>query len=177
MALHARSPPIAAMRPSRPAQDPGGQLIVSKNAVKHGLFADGLFLDLDRQAFAQFQSGIFDELCPAGHIERDLAERIACQMWRLKRIPQLEAGAHLWRQHGTEWGSVVGFNETEFRAKVAKASETQFQPLIEAALDYERPTLYLHREQQTERNIENGLATFEPPPSSPGSSLRRPLRV
>lgn len=54
---------------------------------------------------------------------------------------------------------MVGFSEAEFRTKVAKATTAQFAPKIEVAGDdEERLTLLVRMEQQTERNIETGLA-------------------
>lgn len=86
---------------------PEGKLIVAKNAIKHGLFVDGLLLDEDPESFARFKAATFDELCPEGVIECSLAERMTWEMWRMRRTPRLEAGAHIWRQYGTDWSSMV----------------------------------------------------------------------
>jgi hypothetical protein len=59
----------------------------SQNAVRHGLFGRASVLEgEERQAYLDFTGAIVDSLEPGTAMERQLAERIADQEWRLMRI-------------------------------------------------------------------------------------------
>jgi hypothetical protein len=69
-----------------------GKTRVSKNAVKHGVYATLPVLpDLERvEEWETHRTGILTSLGPAGALEQTLAERVALCMWRLKRVAAYE---------------------------------------------------------------------------------------
>ena len=72
-----------------------GRAAVRLNALRHGISADspviaGLEHEADWQAHLQ---GTLDSLTPAGHLEQELAQRIALLLWRLRRVARYERQA------------------------------------------------------------------------------------
>lgn len=64
-----------------------------QNALKHGLTAETLVtFGEDPEKLETLLQGIVSELQPGSQMEKEAAERIASLMWRLRRIPQIEAG-------------------------------------------------------------------------------------
>jgi hypothetical protein len=59
----------------------------AQNAVRHGLFGRASVLEgEERQAYLDFTEAIIDSLEPETAMERQLAERVADQEWRMARI-------------------------------------------------------------------------------------------
>src|SRR6266481_2073689 len=72
-----------------------GKARVSANALKHGLTAHDIIMPYEKaEDFESFRSGLFSSLEPQGELEETLAERIAVDAWRLRRIPILEAALY-----------------------------------------------------------------------------------
>jgi hypothetical protein len=72
---------------------PSGKAIASMNAVKHGLSSrKPLIPGEDEAEFAQFTSEWVHQLRPFGPRERLAAEQAIMAAWRLRRVPQIEAG-------------------------------------------------------------------------------------
>ena len=68
-----------------------GKEIVSKNAIKHGLFSNQALItgeNLDQYNLNRDQ--LLEELNPATKMELILAERIVNLTWRLKRIERFQ---------------------------------------------------------------------------------------
>lgn len=69
-----------------------GKARSSANAITHGLTAERItILDEDPEDIQEFVATIVEELQPCGCMERELVERIAMLLWRLKRVPVMEA--------------------------------------------------------------------------------------
>jgi hypothetical protein len=72
-----------------------GKSIVAQNATKHGLRASALVVvpALDDVAeWEAHQAATVESLHPIGHLEQQLAERIAALLWRLGRVARFESG-------------------------------------------------------------------------------------
>jgi hypothetical protein len=77
-----------------------GKFVVSKNALKHGLLSmSGLLLGEDTEAFKQLYDAVFVECRPESAVEVSVVERIVWTIWRLRRLPRIEAGRHVWNCH------------------------------------------------------------------------------
>jgi hypothetical protein len=64
----------------------------SLNAVKHGLRSERPVLPgEDAAEWDGFHAGVVEDLGPATALERELADRIALQLWRLRRAARYEA--------------------------------------------------------------------------------------
>ncbi len=69
-----------------------GKAKSSMNALKHGLTSQRVWLnEEEKKDFHEFRLGLVDELEPWGSLETQFVCRIAAQMWRLARIPGIEA--------------------------------------------------------------------------------------
>lgn len=72
---------------------PEGRAVVSRNATKHGLLAQTVVVPgLETlEAWEAHQAGIVATLHPVGHLEGELASRVALLTWRLRRVAWYEA--------------------------------------------------------------------------------------
>lgn len=71
---------------------PQGKARSSLNALTHGLTAQTVILeDEDPEEFERFRKEVFEYFRPHPLPERELVERIAVIMWRMRRIPKFEA--------------------------------------------------------------------------------------
>lgn len=70
-----------------------GKAVVSRNAARHGLYADpGIIVGTEQPGdWLAFHDAVVQSLAPEGAFEDALASRIAHTMWRLRRIPAAEA--------------------------------------------------------------------------------------
>ena len=64
----------------------------SQNALKHGLFAQKPILpDEDPEAYARHQLQLAQQLKPVGYFDELLVDQITDLLWRLRRVPGIEA--------------------------------------------------------------------------------------
>src|SRR5271165_2829946 len=74
---------------------PAGKARVSVNALTHGLTArDAVLPGEDPDDFERFRAGLMNSLDPHDTLESALAEMIVANVWRLRRIPKIEALLH-----------------------------------------------------------------------------------
>ncbi len=70
---------------------PEGRTVVSKNALKHGLFSQSSFLQEEMiEDFLEFSRDLKIELCPEGSFEMLIFDRIISLAWRLARMARIE---------------------------------------------------------------------------------------
>jgi hypothetical protein len=63
----------------------------SRNAVKHGIFADHILLPgEDEEQFRQHKVGMLRSLDPRSPLEEQMVEQVVWMLWRLKRVRQAE---------------------------------------------------------------------------------------
>lgn len=87
-----------ALRSTGPKTD-SGKARSSFNALTHGLTARAVVVDgEDPAAFDDLLQKLAEKFNPVGPIEEDLVGRIAMLMWRLRRVPVLEAALFSWVQ-------------------------------------------------------------------------------
>jgi hypothetical protein len=76
-----------------------GKAIVSKNALRHGVFAAVPVVDGENaQEWADHRTGVLESLAPMGLLEVNLAERVALLLWRLRARTTSAEHAKLPRQ-------------------------------------------------------------------------------
>ena len=86
-----------AIKSTGPVTDEG-KVIVSKNAVKHGIFAKDLIISAgdgkeDEGEYKELLNGLINSLNPVGRMECLLVEKIAVDFWRLRRVLRYETGS------------------------------------------------------------------------------------
>jgi hypothetical protein len=70
---------------------PEGKVVVSQNAVRHGLLArEAVIKGEDPGQFESYRDQMLGELAPAGQMESMLAERVVSLSWRLQRAERLQ---------------------------------------------------------------------------------------
>jgi hypothetical protein len=76
-----------------------GRAVSRKNALKHGPTARSLIIDGEHaRQFEDLRTELIDTYKPQGVVEEHLVDMMAGLLWRLRRIPQLEAAAFAWMQ-------------------------------------------------------------------------------
>jgi hypothetical protein len=75
-----------------------GKLVVSKNAVKHGLFTKDLIIQAgdgkeDPKEYQEILVNLVECLEPKDQMESLLVEKIAVDFWRLRRVIRFETGS------------------------------------------------------------------------------------
>lgn len=75
-----------------------GKLVVSKNAVKHGVFTQDLIIQAgdgkeDPKEYQAILVNLVECLEPEGQMESLLVEKIAVDFWRLRRVIRFETGS------------------------------------------------------------------------------------
>ena len=120
---------------------------------------DGIFLDEDLDAFAQLSANLHHQYTPASEIEKALVDGIVWTLWRLRRLPRIEAGWHSIRRYGYPSENIVGYDEQEFRDGVTKATQNRYAAVLATATAQDRTALAKEIQQKAERNIENGLSS------------------
>jgi hypothetical protein len=76
---------------------PEGKALVSRNAIKHGIFAKDLVIAAgdgqeDELEYHELLAELKKDLAPEGRIEMLLVEKIAVNYWRLRRLIRYETG-------------------------------------------------------------------------------------
>lgn len=76
---------------------PEGKAVVSRNAVKHGIFANDLVINAgdgreDALEYQELLTDLKSDLAPVGRMEMMLVEKIAVNYWRLRRLVRYETG-------------------------------------------------------------------------------------
>lgn len=75
-----------------------GKTIVSKNAVKHGIFTQDLIISNGKgkeseEEYIELLNNLNASLNPSGQVEHLLVEKIAVDFWRLRRVLRFETGS------------------------------------------------------------------------------------
>ncbi len=75
-----------------------GKVRSSGNALKHGLSAEQVvMLDENPAAFEALRSDLFEHYQPTDPVAEHLVEQVAACIWRLRRVPEIEAGIFEYR--------------------------------------------------------------------------------
>jgi hypothetical protein len=73
-----------------------GKAVVSKNAIRHGVFSKDLITSDGKESVAEYQellNNLITSLAPSDQMEYLLVEKIAVDFWRLKRLLRFESGS------------------------------------------------------------------------------------
>ena len=110
-----------------------GKAIVSLNAVKHGvLSASPVIPGLEREEdWEVHRAGVLASLAPEGHLEMALAERVALQLWRLRRVARYETESIVLAQERVDDGI------SRRRAALGGLNTNRLSPLFHGDLETE----------------------------------------
>jgi len=97
---------------SRGPKTAAGRAVSRRNALKHGLTARSLMIEGENPSqLEELRSELFDAYEPHGAIEEHLVDMMAGTMWRLRRVPGLEAAAFSWMQRCHGHQGMVGSDD------------------------------------------------------------------
>jgi len=104
---------------------PEGKTVVSRNAVKHGIFAKDLVINVgdgreDALEYQELLTELKRDLAPVGRMEMMLVEKIAVNYWRLRRVLRYETGEIRCR--------LDDYRESALRAHYSISSYSQRRP-------------------------------------------------
>ena len=84
-----------------------------RNALKHGLSAEQVvMLGEDPAAFEALRDDLYAHYRPADPVANNLVEQVAACLWRLRRVPEIEAGIfeHYYHYRQESWASMRRFS-------------------------------------------------------------------
>lgn len=136
-----------------------GKSIVSKNAVKHGVFTKDLIIingdgKENENEYQELLNGLIDSFSPNGQMEHLLVEKIAVDFWRLKRLLRFETG--ILRKY---LDTVIDeyYNETNWAgALVRKTNEELDEKIAEQES-------FINWNLAYKKALENGDVSFDAP--------------
>lgn len=137
-------------------RSPNGKSRSALNALQHGLTAVTPVLpDEDASAFEELRQRFFAQFQPDTALEIELVEDLTCLLWRLRRVPSIEAGilqathhqeriraVHETLKRAEDWTrkrltSQVSYEEWEEIDEQFQAAEEESRPeLITSALGF-----------------------------------------
>jgi hypothetical protein len=95
-----------------------GKASSSQNALKHGLSADRVVIwDEDPNEFDALRSSLFRHYQPADPVSQFQVEQLAASIWRLRRVPVIEAGIYSHFMQGPKdlWRLLDDDDEKEYQ--------------------------------------------------------------
>jgi hypothetical protein len=136
-----------------------GKAEVSKNAVKHGLFARQPVIRLENQAeFDLFHDRIIRELAPETPMESILSERVVMLSWRLKRVARFQNQTiDAMNANNTSGQTAKLTNSLLLKARDLPQQGSSESPLGRLAIKDFSNARVLDRLLMYERRIENSL--------------------
>lgn len=76
-----------------------GKAISKLNPLKHGLLSKEVLLKgEDKQSYSELSQSLIESLQPIGAIEEILADRIVANIWRLRRVLEVERTTMEWQK-------------------------------------------------------------------------------
>ena len=86
-----------------------GRAISRHNALKHGLTARSLIIEGEHaKRLEALRDELLETYSPQGVVEEHLVDMMAGLLWRLRRVPLLEAAAFAWMQRCHQHHSLEG---------------------------------------------------------------------
>ena len=122
----------------------GGKATASRNATRHGLLSDKLFLDdEDPTDFHAMFGDVWRSLNPVGALEASLLERIAVTLWRQRRLVHAETASlslapqprKIATGTSSELGSSFGSEITHVSLQPIDAEQLQWSDKIIAEIE------------------------------------------
>lgn len=149
-----------------------GKTIVSRNAIKHGIFTKDLIIKsgVCQENEAEYQellNGIIDSLSPQGQLESLLVEKIALDFWRLKRVIRFESGSmkkyldevlddyyNSWQGSNTHFSEEMTDQKIENAQSIIDWNKKYLTYLQRCVVKFDRP---IWKENEFESDIEDDL--------------------
>lgn len=142
-------------------RSPEGKDKSRRNAFKHGLTAETMIIkDEDAEELNSLAERIFDELGPGSQLESEIATRIATIMWRIRRVPQIEAGLLL-------------ITEAESQLEVSRMAESGFETLGLSILKLDEERHKFQSRSSDDGAIRAAVRVFDLPQARLAEAFRR----
>lgn len=136
-----------------------GKEIVSKNAVKHGVFAKDLIIASgdgreNEDEYRELLHNLIESLNPSGQMEHLLVEKIAVDFWRLRRVLRFETGSI--RKY-LDMAIYDYYNKTDLHGEKENKTDAELDEEIRKQQEY------LGWNKRYIRCLEKGIVTFDRP--------------
>ncbi len=111
-----------------------GRAVSRRNALKHGLTARSLVIDGEHpKQFEELRTDLIHAYMPQGIVEEQLVDMMAGLLWRLRRVPVLEAATFAWKQRCHQ-PQVLSENQTDGLHRVQGKARHKKQSLGRAVI-------------------------------------------
>ena len=112
-----------------------GKARSSRNALRHGLTAERVVLPgEDPVAFDTLRADLFERYQPIDPVAKHLVEHVVACIWRLRRVPEIEAGIfehhYLRRRESRALLSKIGTDLAKKEEDEAKDKEDEARPVL-----------------------------------------------
>lgn len=149
-----------------------GKTIVSRNAIKHGIFTKDLIIKSgigqeNELEYQELLNGIIDSLSPQGQLESLLVEKIALDFWRLKRVIRFESGSlkkyldevlddyyNSWQGSNTHFSEEMTDQKIENAQSIIDWNKKYLTYLQKGVVKFDQP---IWKENEFESDIEDDL--------------------
>lgn len=147
-----------ALKSTGPATE-AGKAVVSKNAVKHGVFVEDLIITSgdgkeNGEDYRQLLQNLVENLNPSGQMESLLVEKIAVDFWRLRRVLRFETGSI---RKSLDMAIYDYYNKTNLYEKKVNKTNAEFDEEIQ------KPQECLDWNNRYIKCLEKGLVSFDKP--------------
>ena len=147
-----------ALKSTGPATE-AGKAVVSKNAVKHGVFVEDLIITSgdgkeNGEDYRQLLQNLVENLNPSGQMESLLVEKIAVDFWRLRRVLRFETGSI---RKSLDMAIYDYYNKTNLYGKKVNKTNAEFDEEIQ------KPQECLDWNNRYIKCLEKGLVSFDKP--------------
>lgn len=133
-------------RRSTGPRTPAGKMRASKNALKHGLRAKTIVIgDEKPEEFEELREAVLAHYGSSTALEHDAADRYAATLWRLRRVPAIEAAlAEAARQQAytEECTALEQQHDEELDWEARQVCDAQYGNDRQAILDAKMTTSY-----------------------------------
>jgi hypothetical protein len=142
---------------SRGAVTEEGKAIVSKNAIKHGIFTQDLIISHgdgkeNIEEYQELLNNLIQSLNPNDQMEHLLVEKIAVDYWRLRRVLRFENGTI---------SKYPGISVSEFYKKLNLAGNNSYKTKEEIDVEIAKQKKHLEENSSYIKCLRKGIVTFD----------------
>ncbi len=142
---------------SRGAVTAEGKAIVSKNAIKHGIFTQDLIISHgegkeNKEEYQELLNNLIQSLNPSDQMQHLLVEKIAVDYWRLKRVLRFENGTI---------SKYAGISVSDFYKKLNLPGNNSYKTKEELDEEITKQKKHLEENSSYIKCLRKGIVTFD----------------
>ena len=142
---------------SRGAVTEEGKSIISKNAIKHGIFTQDFIISHgevkeNKEEYQELLNNLIQSLNPNDQMESLLVEKIAVDYWRLRRVLRFENGAI---------SKYPGISVSDFYKKLNLPGNNSYKTKEELDVEIAKQKKHLEENSSYIKCLRKGIVTFD----------------